>query len=285
MSSSSENPHPITSRFSDIGTTPTRLLATVMLLPLIDGIFAALVVAGAIDTIIGAAQIGVLVFGGSATAAVILSDFKADMKQNLKSVTYVTILLVLGAIITAILSPVITELINTQLFERFAAIVILSIAAKTASAYIGEKLPRPSAIILLGFVASITPKNPFELAISIDGTLISHAIIAALAGSFFAYSVVLLRSHLVQHLNIERFRFGSAVALGLISVAILGLTPMSAPLAVLGITTLLSLDLTKETEDNTNAEKHIHTSQTSENVEEKDVPDEKYKTTPKGPNY
>jgi len=52
----------------------TRLLALVMLLSLVDGIFAALVLAGALDSWVGVIEVRLLVFGGSATVAVVLAE-------------------------------------------------------------------------------------------------------------------------------------------------------------------------------------------------------------------
>jgi hypothetical protein len=40
----------------------TKLLATIMCLPLVDGIFPALVLAGALDSITGILEVGLLVF-------------------------------------------------------------------------------------------------------------------------------------------------------------------------------------------------------------------------------
>ena len=54
----------------------TRLLATVMALPLVDGIFPALILAGAVTSAVGVLEVGLLVFGGSATLAVVLAEME-----------------------------------------------------------------------------------------------------------------------------------------------------------------------------------------------------------------
>ena len=71
----------------------TKLLATVMVLPLIDGIFPALVVAGVLSTATGVVETGILIFGGSATAAVILAEMDGDRRDMVTSV------LLIGAVI------------------------------------------------------------------------------------------------------------------------------------------------------------------------------------------
>ncbi|MFB6176310.1 MAG: hypothetical protein ABEI99_04055, partial [Halobaculum sp.] len=65
--------HPIAYRLEQLVEGPTRLLATVMALPLVDGIFPALVLAGTLDQPLRIVETGLLIFGGSATMAVILA--------------------------------------------------------------------------------------------------------------------------------------------------------------------------------------------------------------------
>jgi len=214
-----------------------------MLLPLVDGIFAALVLAGALDSVVGIVQVGLLVFGGSATVAVILAELESDRRRKLRSVLAVGAVLVAVAAVEAAVAPTIQSLLNLVVFERFAGLVILAIAAKTASARIGEYLPRPAVIIGLGMVASVQPANA-QLLATVDPGLVARAVGAALVGTGFALAVVLLEPHLRGVLDIDRFRFGSAVALGTLAIAVLGLAPESspAPLAVLGVAALLAFD-------------------------------------------
>ncbi|MDX1744685.1 MAG: DUF5794 domain-containing protein, partial [Halobacteriales archaeon] len=45
-----------------------------------------------------------------------------------------------------------------------------------------------------------------------------------------------------RHVDLDRFRFGSAVALGTLPLGLLGVVPGNAPLAVLAVTALSALD-------------------------------------------
>ena len=63
-----------------------RLLATVMGLPLVDGIFPVLVLAGALTTWTGMLEVGLLVFGGSAMVAVVLAEMDGTPRQQAKAV-------------------------------------------------------------------------------------------------------------------------------------------------------------------------------------------------------
>lgn len=237
----SSSRHPIALRLEQQVDDPTRLLATVMLLPLVDGIFAALVLAGTLETWAGIVQMGLLVFGGSATLAVILAEMHEEPREQAKSVLLVGIPLILVAAVEAALAPTIETLIDIATFERFAALVILAIAAKTASSTIGEYLPSPGVIIGLGFVASLQP-NQVAFVATYDATLLFHAAAAAGVAVAFALSVVVLQPYLRRVVDIDRFRFGSAVALATLALSIFNLVPGNAPLLVFGVAGLLAFD-------------------------------------------
>ncbi len=143
----------------------------------------------------------------------------------------------------AALAPTIANMLDIPTFERFAALVILAIAAKTASATVGEYLPSPGVIVGLGLVASFQP-NSFELAFSANPEVVFRGMAAAGAGVVFALGAALFGPWLRGNVDIDRFRFGSAVALGVLPLNILGLIDANVPLAlaVLAVTSLLSLD-------------------------------------------
>ena len=237
----SSSRHPVALRLEQRVGGDTRLLATVMLLPLVDGIFAALVLAGELDTYVGIAQIGLLVFGGSATLAVILAEMDEDPRSQAATVLVVGTPLILVAAAEAALAPTIATVVDIPTFERFAAIVILAIAAKTASSTIGDYLPSPGIIIGLGFVASVQPAGA-ELVLKSDPVLMLRAAAAGGVAVGFALAVVALQPYLRQVVDIDRFRFGSAVALGTLALSVFGLVPSQAPLVVFAVAGLLAFD-------------------------------------------
>ena len=263
----SSSRHPVALRLEQQVGGATRLLALVMLLPLADGIFAALVLAGALETWVGIVQIGLLVFGGSATLAVILAEMDDDPWEQATSVLVVGVPLILVATVEAALAPTIETLIDVPTFERFAAIVILAIAAKTASSTIGEYLPSPGIIIGLGFVASFEPGS-FELVTQYNATLLFHAAAAGGVAVGFALAVVALRPYLRRIVDIDRFRFGSAVALGTLALSIFQLVPSQAPLVVFGVAGLLAFNPEAAPDDAGDA-----TSATDDDTRPQEVPD------------
>jgi hypothetical protein len=220
----------------------TKLLATIMCLPLADGIFPALVLAGALDTTTGILEVGLLIFGGSATVAVILAEMDGSRRDQAKAVLGVGAVLIPVAAVEAALAPTIESLLTMAVFERFAAIVILAVAAKTASARVGEWLPRPAVIVGAGLVASVD-LGGLDVAVTTNPELIARAVAAAGVGVGFALLVALLGPWLRSVVDIDRFRFGSAVALGVLPFSIFGYfggAPVA--LAVLAVTVLLAFD-------------------------------------------
>ncbi|TYT61790.1 DUF5794 domain-containing protein [Natrialba swarupiae] len=237
----SASQHPVALRLERIIGGDTRLLALVMMLPLIDGVFPALILAGALDSPLNAIQIGLLIFGGSATVAVILAEMSGGPREQAKIVLLVGIPLILLAAVQAALAPAIGSVLDDAIIERFAALVILAIAAKTASATIGEYLPNPAVIIGLGLVASID-LNGASFALMEDPTLVANATLAAVVGVVFALAVALSGPYLREYMDIDRFRFGSAVALGLLPLSLLGFAFGQAPLAALVVAALFALE-------------------------------------------
>ncbi|MFP8952505.1 DUF5794 domain-containing protein [Natrialbaceae archaeon A-arb3/5] len=238
----SASQHPVALRLEGIVGGDTRLLALVMMLPLIDGVFPALILAGALDDPLGAVQIGLLIFGGSATVAVILADMTGTPREQAKIVLLVGIPLILLAAVQAALAPAIGSVLNDAIIERFAALVILAIAAKTASATIGNYLPSPSVIIALGLIASIEPDGAAFVLMD-DLALVANATLAAVIGVGFALAVALSGPYLREYMDLDRFRFGSAVALGILPLSLLGFAFGQAPLAALVIAALFALEL------------------------------------------
>ncbi|WP_128478329.1 DUF5794 domain-containing protein [Halorussus pelagicus] len=236
----SSSQHPVALRLERQVGGATKLLATVMGLPLVDGIFPALVLAGGVDSLTGMLQVGLLVFGGSATVAVILAEMDGTPREQAGTVLTVGIGIIALAAVEAAFAPTIESVLDTETFTRFAALVMLAIAAKTASSRIGEYLPGPGVIVGLGMVATFQPAG-FELAV-VDYDLILRATAAAASGVTFALLVALTSPWLREVVDIDRFRFGSAVALGVLPLSLLGLAPGNAPLAVLAVTSLLAFD-------------------------------------------
>ncbi len=246
----SSSRHPVALSIEQQVGGATRLLAVVMLLPLVDGIFPALVLAGTLDSAAGILEVGLLVFGGSATIAVVLAEMDGSPVERARSVLLVGVALVTLAVVEAALAPTLASLLDLVVFERFAAVVILAVAAATASARVGEFLPRPAVVVALGALGSLDLAGA-TLAVQVDPGLLVRAGAAGAVGVTVAAGTALASPVLQGLVDIDRFRFGSAVALGVLGLSVAGLVPGEAPLAlaVLAVTALLALDPGEETID------------------------------------
>jgi len=239
----SSSEHPVALSLERQVGSATKLLAIVMCLPLVDGLFPALVLAGALDSVTGILEVGLLVFGGSAMVAVILAEMDRSPREQASIVLGVGSLVIALAVVEAALAPTLAGLLNLAIFERFAGVVILAVAASTASARIGEYLPRPAVIVGLGLVASVDPAGA-SLVVDARPELMVRAAGAACVGVAFALVVALVSPWLRNAVDLDRFRFGSAVALGVLALSIYGLVPGDAPLAlaVLVVTAIFAFD-------------------------------------------
>ena len=239
----SSSRHPVALSVERRVGSSTRLLAVVMCLPLVDGVFVAVVLGGALETLGGILEVGLLVFAGSATVAVILAEMDAGPREQARIVLGVGSVVIAGAAVQATLAPTVESLLNMAIFERFAALVVLGVAASTASARLDEYLPGPPVVLGLGLVASLEPAGA-SLTLQTDPGLIARAVAAAGVGVLVALAVAVTSPWLRAAVEIDRFRFGSAVALGVLALSIAGFVPSSAPvaLAVLLVTALLAFD-------------------------------------------
>jgi len=223
--------HPVALSIEQRVGGATTLLATVMALPLLDGLFVALLLAGTLSTPLGMLETGLLVFGGSATVAVIVAELDEGRRAMVRSILLIGAGLIPLATLQAAIAPTIESAIELAIFQRFAGVVILAIAASTASAKIGEYLPRPGVIILLGLLASVRPAS-LTLSVGIDSGLLARAAITAAIGVGFALAVALAAPTLRGVVDLDRFRFGSSVALGVFALPVIGVFDTDAPIAL-----------------------------------------------------
>jgi len=223
--------HPVALTIEQRVGDSARLLATVMSLPLLDGLFVALLLAGTLSTPLGMLEPGLLVFGGSATVAVILAEMDDEPRSLVPSILLIGAVLIPLAAAQAAVAPLIESVIDMAVFQRFAGVVILAVAAQTASAKLSDLLPNPAIIILLGLVGSLRPEA-LVVELLIDVELMLRAALTAAIGVGFALGVALAAPRLRGVIDIDRFRFGSSVALGVFALPILGVLETDAPIAL-----------------------------------------------------
>src|SRR6056297_2019557 len=104
--------HPVALTIEQRVGGATMLLATVMALPLLDGLFVALLLAGTLETTVGMLETGLLVFGGSATVAVILAELDEGRGSMVRSVLLIGVGLIPLAALQAVIAPTIESALD-----------------------------------------------------------------------------------------------------------------------------------------------------------------------------
>lgn len=210
----------------------TRRLATVFGLPLVDGVFVSLVLAGLIDTWLGVTVTGVLIFGGTATVAVILADCGRDPRADLSRLALIGAVAVPLAGVQALFAPTLAGLVDLVVLEWFAAAVLVVLAAGIARPAAGDWLPSPWVLIAAGFAASVRPAGG-SLAFELSGRLLVHGAGAAVVGIAVAATVVLAGSRLRRVLEPGRLRIGAGLSLVVVAASLVTGIPTTAAVVVL----------------------------------------------------
>ena len=219
----------------------TRRLGIVLGLPLADGVFVTLVLAGVLDTTAGIVMTGIVIFGGSAAAAVVLADLETDRRTQLRGIGLLALVIVPIAGVQATLAPSISAQFNVVWLEWVAATVLLVIAAELASSRVRNWLPRPGVIVLVGVILSLRP-DMNALALSVDSGLFVRGGVAAMLGVAIITLIILSGPEIRRWVNITRLRFGSAISLGVLALGLIGTVPKETAVVVLLLAAILAIE-------------------------------------------
>ncbi|MFB6144230.1 MAG: DUF5794 domain-containing protein [Candidatus Nanohaloarchaea archaeon] len=202
-----------------------KRLVFVLCLPLLDGVFATLMVSGALQTFTDVVAVSLTVFSGAGAFAVLYSS--AETVEEAKSmVLQAAPVLFTGALAVSLVAPVFEQLFYVERMRYAAGIALLVIAAEMLDLEVAEKLSVP-AVLLTG--AALSLKNPGSIALSLE------YIGPALATSFVALGTLYAASHVrADRLDISWIRRGGGAVLALISLSLFGIgIPSGLGLAVL----------------------------------------------------
>lgn len=211
----------------------TKRLLFILCLPLVDGVFATLLVTGAISTFSGILAVALTVFTGAGAVAVLYSH--ADSKQQAKRmVGEVAPYLLAGALAVSLVAPVFEQLFHIERLRYAAGLALLVIASKMYGLRFSDKLSVP-AILLTGVVLSV--KNPGALVLSLEYVLPAVATVTvAIIGLYGAAAIG------TDRMNLEYVRKGGAVVLVTIAASMYGLNvPSELGLAVFAASVVVSL--------------------------------------------
>ena len=209
-----------------------RKLIFILCLPLVDGVFATLLVTGAIETFSDVVSVALTVFTGAGALAVLYSCSETR-KEATRTVFRAAPYLVVGAILISLVAPIYEQLFFVGRLRYAAGLALFTIAVKMGGLEVGEWLSVP-AILITGMVLSV--KNPSSVALSLE-------YVAPAAGTaLVALSALFLASRLdTSQLDLNYIRKGGALVLGSIALSMYGFSiPSGTGLAVLALSVFAS---------------------------------------------
>ena len=192
----------------------SRKLAFILCLPLIDGVFATLLVTGAVNTFSQMINIAITIFTGAGALAVLYSE-SSEKKEAIKMINRVAPILLIGVIAVALVAPIFEQLFRTGLLKYAAGLAIGSIALQLADLKAAERVP-PTAVILTGLVLSY--RGPANLVLTLE------YVVPALLTALIAIAGLYLATGLKKYaMNLRYIRYGGSAVLTLIALSMFGL--------------------------------------------------------------
>ncbi len=191
----------------------TKELAFILGLPLIDGVFATLLVTGAVSTFSQAITVALSIFTGAGAIAVLYSnsDSRSEARRMVGKVAPV---ILVGALLVSLVAPVFRSLFYVQRLELAAGLVLLLIAGKMFGIELAEKIS-PASILVTGMVLSLQSPSSFSFSMSYA----APALLTAGTALAVLYLLAVVRP---PSMNTYYLRVGSAVALLVLSATLFG---------------------------------------------------------------
>ena len=210
----------------------TNRLAYILMLPLVDGVFATMLVSGYLQTFTSILNTAFTIFAGAGALAVLYSE--AETAEEARDmVRKVTPYILVGGVLTGLIAPIFRHIFSIQLLQYATGLAILVIALKISNIEFAESLSVP-AVILTGLLLSL--QQPSQIQITLQYVLPAVATVITACGGLY------LLAGLENRLNIGIIRKGSIIVLGTISASLFGLNiPSETGLAILTASIIISL--------------------------------------------
>ena len=204
----------------------TQQLLYILCLPLIDGVFASMLVSGAITTFSDIVAASLTLFSGAGALAVLYSN-SGTVSEARRSVLKAAPILIAGSILVGLIAPIYAEIFEISLLKYATGLALLSIAADIADLRVAEKIP-PHAIIFTGMILSFqTPAS-----INLTASYLPQSGMTSLIALISLYTASSLKKY---DLNLKMVRIGGASALAIIAASMFSSIPSEPSLMVLGI--------------------------------------------------
>lgn len=210
-----------------------KRLVLVLCLPLVDGVFATLLVTGAVETFSDIVAVALTVFTGAGSIAVLYAHAESVAEAR-RTVRRAAPFLVGGAVAVAVVAPVFEQLFHVHRLRYAAGIALLVIAAQLVEIDLADTFTVPG-IILTGFALSVRQPDALRLTATYVAPAIGTALVAV-AGLYLAASIDRSR------MTLAYVRRGGAAALAIIALSLFGVRlPTELGLVVLAASLLVSV--------------------------------------------
>ncbi|MBY6294014.1 hypothetical protein GLU60_01340 [Nanohaloarchaea archaeon H01] len=209
-----------------------RKLIFILCLPLVDGVFATLLVTGAVETFSDIVAVGLTVFAGAGALAVLYSASK-NRQEAVGLVKQAAPYLILGAVLVSLVAPIYEQLFYISRLRYAAGLALLTIAMKMGGIKIADKLSVP-AILITGLMLSV--RNPGSLAFSLNYVAPAVATVTVALAALYGASRLN-----VSRMDLNYIRKGGALVLTFIALSMYGLEiPSELGLAVFALSVVAS---------------------------------------------
>lgn len=211
----------------------TRQLILLLCLPLVDGVFATLLVTGAIQTSIDYILIALTVFSGAGSLAVLYS-YAENVGEAKSMVRTAAPVLVTGALLVGLVAPFYDQMFNSRTLSYTAALVLLVIGGKLAEIEVAEKISTTTVLVVGMILSAQMPQS-----LGFSAAYLFPAGLTALTASAFLYAATYLTN---LEMNLAYIRKGSAVVVTLIGLSVAGFSvPSELGVAVFVVSFAASL--------------------------------------------
>ncbi len=210
----------------------TLQLIYILCLPLVDGVFASILVSGAIPTFSDMLAPSLTVFSGAGALAVLYSNSIA-VREAKRLVLKAAPVLMAGAVLVGLMAPLYSDLFDNSILKYASGLTLLLISAKILHIGIADQMP-PNTIMLTGMALS------FQITASLSLSLayLPKAAVTCILALFTLYSDSYLEKY---DLNLKLVRLGGAAALSIIGASMFLPVPSEPSLLILAASFATSL--------------------------------------------
>lgn len=197
-------------------------------LPLIDGVFASIILSNGLSSPIDAILVGSFIFGGGATVGIIVSEFGSDKLKSIQRIILVSTFICTIAIIQVIVAPSIRVLINTDLFTIGSFVTLIALSIQILPDKRTDIVPSPVLIVIVfGLISinydAITTVNIIQLNPAIG--LILYTVIAVSISAIISILAVIYKDNIRESIEQKTLKIITSMGLVVIAFSVLGIIP------------------------------------------------------------